>query len=121
MWYAAHVIMNVEFNDPADQTSYPFWENIVLVEADSEDDAWDQAERLGRDEETDGAVGLRWNGRPARWKFAGVRKVIECRSDEPDERPTHGAEVSYSQMSVPDKESLAKLVQGKAVEVRYEE
>jgi Domain of unknown function (DUF4288) len=121
MWYAAHVIMNVEFKDPADQTSYPLWENIVLVEADSDRAAWEQAERLGREDETDGTDNFRWNGRPARWKFAGVRKVIECRSDEQDDRPVHGAEVSYSQMSVPDKESLAKLVQGKAVEVLYEE
>jgi hypothetical protein len=121
MWYAAHVIMSVEFKDPADQTSYPLWENIVLVEADSEDEAWTQAKRLGLEEETAGTDGFRWNGRPALWRFAGVRKVIECRSDSPDDRPTHGAEVSYSQMSVPDKESLAKLVQGEAVEVRYEE
>jgi hypothetical protein len=121
MWYTAHIIMAVEFEDPADQTSYPIWENITLVEADSEEEAWEKAERLGREEETDGSDNFRWNKKPARWKFAGIRKLIECRSDEPDDRPTHGAEVSYSQMSVPDKESLSKLVQGKPVEVLYEE
>ena len=121
MWYSAHIIMAVEFEDPADQTSYPFWENITLVEADSEGEAWERAEAIGRGEETDGSDGLRWNKRPARWKFAGVRKVVECRSDDPGDPPVHGAEVSYSQMSVADKESLAKLVQGKPVEVLYEE
>ncbi len=121
MWYAAHIIMNVEFADPADQTSYPFWENIVLVEAESEDEAWEKAERIGRDDETDGTDGFRWNKKPARWRYAGVRKLIECRSDDPTDRPVDGAEVSYSQMSVPDKESLSKLVQGKPVEVVYEQ
>lgn len=121
MWYAAHVIMSVKFDNPEDQTTYPVWENIVLVEAGSEDEAWGEAERLGREEETDGTDGFRWKGKPARWVFAGVRKLIECRSDGPKDRPIHGAEVTYSQMSVPDKESLTKLVNGRPVTVYYEE
>lgn len=121
MWYTAHIIMNVEYMNPAEQTEYPFWENIVLVEADTEDEAWEQAEAIGRRGETDGMDGFRWGKKPARWKFAGVRKLIECRSDDPDDGPVSGAEVSYSKMCVPDKESLSKLVAGKSVEVRYEE
>ena len=121
MWYAAHVIMNVEFENAADQSSFPFWDNVVLIEADSEDDAWEKAEARGRDGETDGSDGFRWNDKPARWKFAGVRKLIECRTDDASDRPVHGAEISYSQMSVPDRASLSKIVQGKSVDVRYEE
>jgi hypothetical protein len=121
MWYTAHIIMSVQFDNQADQTTYPVWENIVLIQAPSEDEAWERAEQIGRDEQTDGSDGFRWKNKPARWVFAGIRKLIECRSDDPKDRPVHGAEVSYSQMIVPDKESLIKLANGRPVSVLYEE
>ena len=121
MWYAAHIIMSVQFKNPEDQTSYPVWETIVLIQASTSEQAWDKAEQRGRDEETDGSDGFTWNRKPARWVFAGVRKVIECRSDDEKDRPVDGAEVSYSEMSVPDKESLTKLANGRPVSVQYEE
>ena len=121
MWYAAHIIMSVRFENPEDQTTYPVWENIVLVDAKNEDQAWKKAEELGQAEEADGTDGFRWKGKPAKWVFAGVRKVIECRSDASDDQPINGAEVSYSQMVLPDQEALTKLVRGRPVTVNYEE
>jgi len=121
MWYAAHIIMSVKFDNPNDQDTFPVWENIVLVEAANEDAAWDKAELQGKAEETDGTDHFRWRDKPARWVFAGIRKLIECRSDDSDDRPVDGAEVSYSQIVLPDKESLARLVNGKPVTVYYEE
>jgi hypothetical protein len=121
MWYSAHIIMSVRFADPQDQTTYPVWENVVLIKAPTEDAAWQRAEEVGRGDETDGTDGFQWKGKPARWVFAGVRKVIECRSSAPDDQPIDGAEVSYSQIVLPDKEALTKLVNGRPVTVYYEE
>ena len=121
MWYAAHVIMSVKFTDPQDQTVYPVWENIFLVCATNEDAARAKAQELGRSNETDGSDGFRWKGKPAKWVFAGIRKLIECRSDDESDRPVDGAEVTYSQIILPDREALTKLVNGRPVTVYYEE
>jgi len=120
MWFAAHVIMLFKFTRPEDQTSFPMWENIFLIEAPDSRKAWDKAVGLGRADESDGSDGLRWDEKPARLVFAGVRKIVECRSDA-DDRPVDGAEITYSQLSVRSEDDLRKLVDGEYVTVQYEE
>ena len=121
MWYAAHIIMYVRFKD-GQQGEYPVWENIRLIEAPSDDGALAVAECLGRDDEGDDDGSFRWDGRPATWVFGGVRKLVAvCHPDDPDDRPTNGAEISYSQMILPDAAALDKLVNGDPVTVLYEE
>ena len=39
MWFAAHVVMKVEFKS-GDQGRYPVWENVYLVEASDDSEAW---------------------------------------------------------------------------------
>jgi len=66
---------------------------------------------------------LQLNGKPAYWKFEGIRKLIEIRdhlSDELEiERPTNEVEVSYSYMEVDNVKKLENLASGKAINVRY--
>jgi hypothetical protein len=122
MWYGAHIVMAVRYDDPADQTDYPVWENVVLVRADSDEKALQKAEEIGRAGEDDGSERLRWDGKPARWVFAGVRKLIECRTpDDPQDRLRTGTEVTYSQMILDSRETLQKFVKGDPVPVLYEE
>ena len=117
-WFAAHIVMSVVFKDGV-QDSYPLWENIVLLEAGSDDEAEKKAVQKGRDGEGDSDGSFRWNDRPARWAFAGVRKVIACQ--DPNSQPRDGVELTYSELVVDDAETLAKLVNGDPVNVRYEE
>jgi hypothetical protein len=115
MWYAVSVIMYVEFKD-SHQNNYPVWENVYLVSAESAEEAFEKAEGFGREQQGDSEGTFTWEDRPARWVFAGVRKVIKC-----DERPDDGIEITYSQFLLKDKKSLDKLVNGETVCLIYEE
>src|SRR6267154_5236373 len=94
-WYAAHIVMYVEFKE-AEQKAFPVWENIVLLSADSEDEAFAKAESKGRESAGDDGGTFRWAGKPASWVFGGIRKLTLC--ENPEERPGDGTEVSYIEM-----------------------
>ncbi len=131
-WYAAHIIAYIKFLDGV-QDKYPVWENVVLLETDSVDQAYEEAERIGKEDYDDTAEGsgdLLWDERPGVWVFAGVRKLIECQDtastmvklpDRVRNSPVHGTEVTYSQFEVADEEGLTKLVKGDPVTLLYEE
>ena len=125
-WYAAHVIVYTKFLDEV-QDKYPVWEKIILIASNSSDLAYQEAERIARNE-YDTTRTFTWEGRPARWVFAGVRKLIECQQtvivagdDDDTFQPGHGTEITYSQMEVDSEESLSKLIEGEPVTVLYEE
>ncbi len=115
-WFAAHLIMYVELKD-GEARNIPVLENIVLIKANSEDEAFEKAERRGRGDEGDDGGSFRWDAKPARWRFAGVRKLTLCQ--QPEERPDDGIEISYTEMRVSSLDALYKLASGKPVGVRY--
>jgi len=120
MKYAAHIIMAVKY-ETVRQEDYPIYENIVLIDADSDEQAIEKAESLGRQEEEESEA-FRWDDKPARWRFAGVRKLIECRTPGSlDDGIGHGTEITYSQMVLRSEEDLQQFVAGKSVTVCYEE
>jgi Domain of unknown function (DUF4288) len=112
IWYAAHIVMYVTFKHGM-QDYYPVWENIVLIKARSEHDAFAKAEKIGRDGEGDTDGSFRWEGRKARWGFGGVRKLVRCQDS--DRRPGDQTEVTYQQFIVPTKEALDRLLDADAV------
>jgi hypothetical protein len=116
IWFSAHVIMFVQFKE-GNQAGYPVWENIILVEACSEDEAFEKAEQHGRAAEGDDEGSFRWGKRPAKWVFAGVRKLTECQilGDRPDD----GTELTYNEFELSSREAVKKLVAGKPVDVRF--
>ena len=117
-WYAAHIVMYVQLKDKL-QDRFPVWENIVLVKADSEDEAFAKAEQRGREEAGDDDGSFRWAGSPAVWVFAGVRKITSCES--PEKRPADGTEVSFLEMEASSKEAIAKWLDGEAVAMKFTE
>ena len=117
-WFAAHVIMSVRFKD-GDQDKFPVWENIILIEARTDKEAWHKAEARGKMDEGDSQGTFTWGGRPATWALAGIRKLIMC--DYLGARPEDGLEVSYSEFELLTQEDLQKLVDGSLVDVTYVE
>ena len=115
-WYSAHIVMFAEFKDGPQET-YPVWENIVLVEAGTEAEAFEKAERHGRSEEGDDGGTFRWGKHPARWVFAGVRKLTECQTS-PD-RPGDGTEVSFNELELESREAVKRLAAGEPVTAAY--
>ena len=117
-WYAAHIIMYVRFKD-GKQDKYPVWENIVLIEAGSDKEAWEKSKRRALRYEGDSRGSFTWEGRPATWVFAGIRKINTC--VDPEQRPIDETEITYSEFGLTTAEDLRKLVDGEPVEVVYVE
>lgn len=114
LWYAAHLLMYVKRKNDADR-NIPVWENIVLIKADSEESAFAKAEEHGKRDEGDDDGTFRWGGQPARWVFAGVRKLTQC--EDPEKRPGHGSEISYTEFEVKSAKVLANLLEGKSAAI----
>ncbi len=122
-WYAAHIILLTKFLDGV-QDSYPIWENVVLINADTPDEAYAIADKKG---EAEASVGSHsHNGRPAVWVYAGTRKLNECleyfdpAERVPDGTEEYGTEVTYSSFVLPDEEAMQKLLANRDVTVLYE-
>jgi hypothetical protein len=116
-WYAGHAILFVEWKD-GHQPKYPVWENIYLIQADSAEEALRLTRVRGEEDAGDSGGEFTWEGRPARWVMAGVRKVVEC--DEMDSGGIgHGIELSYSEFEVKDRESVENLAKLVRVAVDY--
>src|SRR5262249_12458309 len=109
-WFAAHIVLVVELKE-TEQDHFPAWENIVLVEASSEAEAYRKAEELGRNDEGDDDGTFRWGKQPARWVFAGVRKLTECARS--GDRPGDGDEITYLELEFKTRSDLKRFVSGK--------
>lgn len=115
-WYAAHAVMYVRFKDDQ-QESYPFWENILLIEANSDEEALAKATQRAKEDEGDSRGTFTWLGRPAQWCFAGIRKLTSC--EDSDNKPGDGTEITYLEMEVSDEDDFSRFINGEPVVVRY--
>jgi hypothetical protein len=118
MWYAAHLIVAMRLKE-AETGSRLVWENVILVQADTPEEAMNKVQPYGKLSEGDDDGTLTLDGRPAVAEYLGVRKLIECRHYEHylcD--PTDGTEVTYSTFRV-KKDDLSRLVDGDSVDVEY--
>jgi hypothetical protein len=106
--------MTVKLKDD-DQDRYPAWENIVLISAKSDREAFQKAEAYGRREEGDEDGGFRWGGKPATWVFAGVRKLTECATlgDHVEDE----TEVSCNELELDSEAAIHRLVAGRPTRV----
>ncbi len=127
-WYAAHLIQYFKLKDRP-QSTFPVWENVVLIEADSLTNAFSQADEIGQTYYGHNDDSLRLNDQPALSIFAGIRKLVECQEivsndldyQKANSKPGHGTEITYIELEVNSQEALDKLVGGNEVEVVYDE
>ena len=117
-WYAASAIMYLKFKD-GNQDSYPVWENALLIEAMDPEDAEQLACKRAKEDESGSNESLTWKDRPATWNFAGLRKLLIVSHPDDNEKELNGAEVTFSEFEVSNKESFQKLVNGDDVDIRY--
>jgi len=113
-WYAAHLVMYFK-RKRGPQKRFLVWENIVLVKAGTADEAYEKAERRGREEEAANNAGTTIGGHPSRMIFAGVRKITTC--EDENNRPNDGIEVTYNEFEVRSEAAVRELVDGKPVMV----
>lgn len=113
-WYAAHNLMYVQFKE--DNLDFiPCWENIHLIFAQNEDEAFKKAEELGKEAEGDSNGSFKWAGMPATWVFAGVRKLTYCNNSQ--ERPDDKTEITYLEYLLPSKKAIQNIIEGKHTNV----
>lgn len=128
MLYTAHIVMQVVFTEEP-QTDFPVWENIVLVQADTPEAAEQAARQIGLADEGNSDGTLTWNGKKARWAFAGIRRLVSCMDiihhaplDGPEIQTVgHGTEVTYLQFTLKSHEDLQAFLKGSEVELRVDE
>lgn len=117
-WYAAHLVLYVQFKD-ARQDHYPIWENIVLIRARTEAEAFRKAEKRGQTDAGDDEGSFRWGGKAATWVFAGVRKLTSC--EDATARPNDGAEVTFLELQTASKREIERFVAGEPAAVKFME
>ncbi len=122
-WYTVSLIRSIKLKDGR-QKIYPIYENYVLIEADTVEDAFEKADLIGEKVSNIDAR-LILNNKPAKMMYMGLRKLIEIHdplsiSDELHmSRPEHGTEVSYSYMEVDSEDKLKRLAKGESVVITY--
>ena len=119
-WFSAHAILYARFKAGA-QSEYPVWENVYLIEAPSSEAALAAANERARNDEGDSSGTFTWNGKPAEWVFAGIRKLISVSHAGVETQPRHGDELTYSEHVVGTLDAVRQLAQGHAVDIRYDE
>ncbi len=60
-WYAAHIVMYVKRKEDTGG-KIPVWENILLIRASSEEEAFEKARQRGEEDEGDDDGTFRWGG-----------------------------------------------------------
>jgi len=113
MWYAAHIIMYLRFQDGL-QDKHPVWEEIYIIQANSSDDAFREADRIGAFNQSADIGSHTYENRPVRWEYAGVRRMAEC-IDFEDGPPQSGKEVSYIYYFLEDAESINSMMNKQSV------
>lgn len=109
--------MITRFKD-GNQDKIPILENIVLIEAKTDEEALSKAEEIGLSGEGDHSGSYAYEGRAATWAFGGIRKIIVCGFNG-KHQPENATEVTYSFLEAKSEESLRKLISGEEVEVLY--
>jgi hypothetical protein len=102
-WYLSREIICFEFADQTDQDEYQIWENLILINAQSPEEAYQKALKHGFDSEEEVTI----DGRKGRSKFKGLKTLIAVYEDIED-----GAEIEWLECVV-EKDELESLVKPK--------
>jgi hypothetical protein len=102
-WYLSREIIYFEFADQDDQDEYQVWENLILINAQSPEEAYQKALKHGSDSEGEVTI----DGRKGRSKFKGLKTLVPVYEDIED-----GAEIEWLEYVV-EKDKLESLVTSK--------
>jgi Domain of unknown function (DUF4288) len=102
-WYLSREIIYFEFADQTDQDEYQVWENLILIKAQSPEEAYQKAIKHGFDSEEEVTI----DGRKGRSKFKGLKTLVPVYEDIED-----GAEIEWLEYVV-EKDTLESLVKPK--------
>ena len=102
-WYLSREIIYFEFADQTDQDEYQVWENLILINAQSPEEAYQKALKHGFDSEEEVTI----DGRKGRSKFKGLKALVAVYEDIED-----GAEIEWLEYVV-EKDKLESLVKPK--------
>ena len=115
MWYAANLIMYLEFQDGI-QDTHPVWEEIYLIQADCSDSAFTEADRIGTFNQSSDTGSHTYDERPVRWKYMGVRRMSEC-IDFEDGPPKSGKEITYIYYYLENKDAIDRMLNKQSVKL----
>ena len=120
-WYTASLIETVVMLD-SKQSSFPVYENFILLEAENPKIALEKAKAIGMSVETLGEE-LTLDDKPARRVFVGVRKLITISNPFPmdlDETPPVAeTELTYSEYELATFQDVEALAAGEKLSVIY--
>jgi len=117
-WFVAHALMVLRPQRPVDQPLF-CWENLILLEAELDADLWSMAEK--RALEVDASKEYERHSEypvPARWEFAGIRKIVQVRNDTEEGRLRSGDELSYNTLLLDSQEDVDIFVSGDECSLR---
>ncbi len=106
--YIAHLILRVVYKDPRPDESIPLWENLHLIRAADDHEAFQQAEHVGRQSEV--LDDFFCDDHPATLRFVGVRKMKLISAPL-----RHGLELTDMQLEVASEQDLAALMANQTV------
>jgi hypothetical protein len=105
-WYLSYEILYYELTPPSEQEKYTVWENLVLIKADSPEEAFEKAMRHGSMSEGN----VKKGDQRAVCKFKGLKNLIKIYEEIGD-----GAEIEWKEYElnrdklesiIPEKERL---------------
>lgn len=110
-WFAAHNLMVLR---PESPVSEPLlcWENVILLEAEYDSDLWELAARraIEVDASDEYAITPHYTV-PARWEFAGTRKIVTVRQDSDGDGLASGDELTFNTLYL-DENAINSFVSG---------
>ena len=127
LWCAAHAVYVFELLSGRQRT-FTVVENILLIRAGSSKAALAAATRMARREQSNDPT-LTVDGKAARQRFFGIRKVVSCAADPFDRTSTDGlvktirsgVEATYLNYRVEGRRALKQLMSGLEVKAVLEE
>ena len=83
------------------------WENMILLEADYEEDIWAIAAKRAIEVDASDEFEKTPNYLvPARWEFAGTRKIVAVRQDTDSDKLSCGDELTFNTLYLNDQSAI---------------
>jgi len=109
-WYAAHIVMQMVLNGRDDVLA---WESIVLLQAETVEDAYAKADTIGRMGEGDSNGSMSWDGAPAYLVYRGTRRLVSIsNSTDIYNNPGDSCEITYMQLELESEDAFKKFMAG---------